>query len=113
MLQIAASFLLADARTNEATYELMNKECVFPRLVDLISKQTGDEQAGLHRLLMELLYEMSRVQKIKAEDLCMVFSNFLISEAFTHFNPDLCLPLTILICSGCFGRLCGPALQDH
>ena len=71
MLQVAASFLLADARENETTYELLNKENAFPRLVDLVSGQQQDEHTGLHRLLMELLYEMSRVQKISAEDLSM------------------------------------------
>ena len=72
VLQVAASFLLADARENEATYELLNKENAFPRLVDLVSGQQHDEHTGLHRLLMELLYEMSRVQKISAEDLSML-----------------------------------------
>ncbi len=65
----AASFLIADAHSNEATYQLLNDEGAFPRLVDLISspKQHGHEE--IHRLLMQLLYDMSRIQRIKLNDL--------------------------------------------
>lgn len=68
---MSTSFLIADAQLNEHTYELLNDEGAFPRLVDLIAspKQHGHE--GIHRLLMELLYEMSRIQKIKINDLGM------------------------------------------
>jgi hypothetical protein len=40
----------------------------FPRLVDLI-RQATDNDKGLHRTLLELLFEMSRVQKLEREDL--------------------------------------------
>jgi hypothetical protein len=48
----------------------MNKHGAFPKLLELISerRKNGDE-AGLHRLLMELLYEMSRIQRITPEEL--------------------------------------------
>lgn len=83
VLRISASFLLADARQNESTFELMNKEGAFRRLVDLISDpRQQDEEAELHRMLMELLYEMSRIQKITPEDLLHVQD-----ECVTHlFN---------------------------
>ena len=68
---MAAAFLLADARETETTYELLNNEGIFPRLVDLMSRRLKDDETGLHRLLMELLYEMSRVQKIKTDELSM------------------------------------------
>lgn len=51
---------------------MMNKEGSFPRLLELIQSQKSDDRndgAGLHRLLMELLYEMSRIQRVKIEDL--------------------------------------------
>ncbi len=51
---------------------MMNEEGAFIRLLELIqSPRRGDGVggAGLHRLLMELLYEMSRIQRIKFEDL--------------------------------------------
>jgi hypothetical protein len=40
----------------------------FPRLVDLIRLATDDDK-GLHRTLLELLFEMSRVQKLERDDL--------------------------------------------
>lgn len=51
---------------------MMNEECAFPRLMELLQAQgkaMGDDGAGLHRLLMDLLYEMSRIQRIRVEDL--------------------------------------------
>jgi len=69
VILIATSFLLVDARNHERTYELLNEVGAFPRLVELISspKQHGNE--GVHRLLMELIYEMSRIQRISPTDL--------------------------------------------
>lgn len=51
---------------------MMNEEGVFARLLELIQALRRDEMdggAGLHRLLMDLLYEMSRIQRVKVEDL--------------------------------------------
>lgn len=77
VLRVSASFLLADARQNESTFELMNKEGAFCRLVDLISDPNQqDEEAEVHRMLMELLYEMSRIQKITTENLLHVKDEF-------------------------------------
>ena len=77
VLRVAVSFLLADARQNESTFELMNKEGAFCRLVDLICDlRQQDEEAEVHRMLMELLYEMSRIQKISTEDLLHVKDEF-------------------------------------
>jgi hypothetical protein len=72
MLHIITSFLLFDGRQNDGTFEMMNEEGVFARLLELIQAPRRDEGASgaaLHRLLMELLYEMSRIQRIKIEDL--------------------------------------------
>lgn len=52
----------------------MNKEGVFARLLELIQALRSGEMNGgadLHRILMDLLYEMSRIQRIKIEDLGM------------------------------------------
>jgi hypothetical protein len=69
ILRVTVSFLLADARTTEKSFELLNKEGAFPRLVELIQGPKQNDEEGLHRLLMELLYEMSRIQKISLDDL--------------------------------------------
>lgn len=47
---------------------MMNDEGAFPTLVELIQGRKDDE-AGLHRMLLELLYEMSRIQRLRPEDL--------------------------------------------
>lgn len=46
----------------------MNAEGIFPRLVEIIY-EGKDDDAGLHRMLLELLYEMSRIQRLRIQDL--------------------------------------------
>lgn len=75
VLSIAVIFLLADARENESTFDLLNRENTFPRLVGLIAHPQVHEEA-LHRSLMELLYEMARIQKISHADLTHVNDDF-------------------------------------
>lgn len=67
-LHLIVAFLLFDGRQNEHTFEMMNEEGAFPRLLELIQGRTDDD-AGLHRMLLELLYEMSRIQQLRIEDL--------------------------------------------
>lgn len=71
-----ASFLLFDGRQNEVALQMMNEEGVFARLLELIQAFRKDEmegEPGLHRLLMDLLYEISRIQRVKIEDMGMIF----------------------------------------
>ncbi|KAH8819605.1 hypothetical protein F5884DRAFT_18940 [Xylogone sp. PMI_703] len=75
VLHVIANFLLFDGRAHESTFELMNKSGCFPKLVELIRKGKG-EGAQLHRLLLELLYEMSRMQQLSVEDLSQVNDDF-------------------------------------
>lgn len=63
------SFLLFDVRENETTAEILNDEGAFTRLVYLISNPKQIEDSILHRMLMDLLYEMSRIQRIKPNEL--------------------------------------------
>ncbi|KAK2802585.1 hypothetical protein FQN51_004378 [Onygenales sp. PD_10] len=79
VLYVAASFLLFDGRHNEHTFEMMNKEGVFVRLLELIQSPQqfdGDGGAGLHRLLMNLMYEMCRIQRVRIGDLVLVDDDF-------------------------------------
>jgi len=46
----------------------MTQEGSFPRLVQLIRDGTDDE-LGLHRVLVELMYEMSRIQELAYDEL--------------------------------------------
>lgn len=68
-MHVAAGILLHDGRVHEAAFELMQIEGAFRRLVELI-RDRQDDVSGIHRLLLELLFEMSRVQKLTREDLC-------------------------------------------
>ncbi|MCJ1350342.1 MAG: hypothetical protein MMC33_000323 [Icmadophila ericetorum] len=75
VLFFITSILLADGRQNEKTFEMMNEEGTFSRLVELIqSMREGD--LFLHRMLLELLYEMSRIQRLRFEDLISVEDEF-------------------------------------
>jgi DNA primase large subunit len=74
-LYVISSFLLFAGRQDEATFESMNHEGCFPRLVELIKKSKG-EDARLHRLLLGLLYEMSRMQRLSPVDLSQVDDEF-------------------------------------
>lgn len=67
-LRIAVTFLLADARENDSTFDLLNREGIFPRLVELIAHPREHEES-MHRTLMELMYELARVQKITNHDM--------------------------------------------
>ncbi|GAP89849.1 putative ldb17-like protein [Rosellinia necatrix] len=85
-----ASFLLLDGRANETTFRNMIEENCFHRLVDLISShQEGDPP--LHRLLLELVYEMSRIQKLRSQDLIHVDDSFVayLFELTENFSDDV------------------------
>lgn len=46
----------------------MNDLGVFSRLVELIELGKEDE-SGLHKMMLELVYEMSRIQRLRVEEL--------------------------------------------
>ncbi|KAL8713935.1 MAG: hypothetical protein Q9220_002081 [cf. Caloplaca sp. 1 TL-2023] len=75
-LHLIVALLLFDGRDNEATFELMNEEGIFPKLVELIYEKK-DDGAGLHRVLLELLYEMSRIQRLRIQDLILIEDEFI------------------------------------
>ncbi|KAI9703978.1 MAG: hypothetical protein M1820_005760 [Bogoriella megaspora] len=76
-LHLITTFLLFDGRANDPTFEMMKEEGAFVRLVELIQGR-GEDDAALHRLLLELLYEMSRIQQLGWEDLMTVDDAFLL-----------------------------------
>ena len=69
-LYIVAAFLLFDGKENEHTFEVMNEEGAFARILDLIN-DFKDQGVALHRMLLQLFYEMSRIQRIRNQDLCV------------------------------------------
>jgi hypothetical protein len=68
-LHLTAAFLLFDGRNNDETFEMMQAEGAFPRLVELIQKHEVQEETRLHQSMLELMYEMSRIQRLNWEDL--------------------------------------------
>lgn len=77
MLHLIVAFLLFDGRQNDITFEMMKEESGFPRLLELIQERKDDD-AGLHRILLELLYEMSRIQRLRTEDLILIEDEFVV-----------------------------------
>ena len=67
-LHLIVAFLLFDGRQNDVSFEMMKEKVGFPRIIELILERRDDD-AGLHRMLLELLYEMSRIQRLRTEDL--------------------------------------------
>ncbi|KAF2972055.1 hypothetical protein GQX73_g1543 [Xylaria multiplex] len=89
-----ASFLLLDGRANETTFREMIEENCFYRLIELINGRK-EHDPPLHRLLLELIYEMSRIQKLRTGDLIHVddgFVNYLfeLTEILSDDANDPC-----------------------
>ncbi|KAG7120709.1 Protein dip1 like protein [Verticillium longisporum] len=75
-LYLITCFLLLDGRADEATFTRMVEEACFPRLLELINGRK-DRDPRLHRLLLELMYEMSRVERLRTEDLLQIDDGFI------------------------------------
>ncbi|KZF21937.1 hypothetical protein L228DRAFT_262045 [Xylona heveae TC161] len=77
MLHVITSFLLFDGQQDEKTFEMMSQEGAFPRLLELAKNANLNEDTGLHRMLLELLYEMSRIQRLRPDELMLVDDHFI------------------------------------
>jgi hypothetical protein len=51
----------------------MHEEGVFARLIDLVQLSSVQEEPQLHQMLLELLYESSRIQRLKWADFGMLW----------------------------------------
>lgn len=72
VLAVIVSLLLRDGRRSEGTFGMLSDEGGFVRLLELIQSLRGRDDgdgSGLHRLLMDLMYEMSRIQRVRIGDL--------------------------------------------
>ncbi|KAL1881366.1 hypothetical protein VTK73DRAFT_4373 [Phialemonium thermophilum] len=76
-LHVIANFLLVDGRSDETTFRRMVHEGCFSRLLELV-KGCRDDDRRLHRLLLELIYEMSRIERLRPDDLLQVDDAFVI-----------------------------------
>lgn len=75
-LNVIANFLLLDGRSDEETFKQMIEEGCFPKLVELMNGRRDDDRR-LHRLLLELMYEMARIERLRVGDLLCVDDNFI------------------------------------
>jgi hypothetical protein len=65
---------------------MMQQEGAFTRLIALIADRK-DDASGLHRMLLELLFEMARIQKLSREDLgmeCLAYNGFNLNADLRH-----------------------------
>lgn len=74
-LHAIANFLLLDGRLDEETFRRMVSEGCFGRLLELI-KSCGARDRRLHRLLLELMFEMSRIERLRPDDLIQIDDGF-------------------------------------
>ncbi|RCI11143.1 hypothetical protein L249_7499 [Ophiocordyceps polyrhachis-furcata BCC 54312] len=76
-LHAIVCLLLFDGRSDESTFPRMLDEACFARLLELLIAQRDEDDARLYRLLLQLLYEMSRVQRLETDDLALVQDGFI------------------------------------
>lgn len=76
-LHAIVCMLLLDGHQDAVTFPRMIQEACFPRLLELISNRDSDDDPRLHRFLLQLMYEMSRVERLTPEDLALVDDNFI------------------------------------
>ncbi|KAH7378787.1 hypothetical protein BKA66DRAFT_142833 [Pyrenochaeta sp. MPI-SDFR-AT-0127] len=79
-LHIVAAFLLYDGRNSkdDELFAMMHSEGTFPRLIELVQTETVQEDTRLHQVLLELLYESSRIQRMTSDDFSAVNDAFII-----------------------------------
>ncbi|KAF4589340.1 Phospholipid:diacylglycerol acyltransferase [Ophiocordyceps camponoti-floridani] len=86
-LHAIVCLLLLDGQSDESTFPRMLDEACFGRLLELLNTQRDDADPRLYQLLLQLLYEMSRVQRIDADDLMLVQDDF-VHSLFQDIEGD-------------------------
>ncbi|KAA8897068.1 hypothetical protein FN846DRAFT_993261 [Sphaerosporella brunnea] len=74
-LQLVAIILLYDGRESSRVFEHMLDEGLFVRLVDLV-REKKEQDPIMWRVFLDLLYEMSRIQRVRHEDLDAIDDEF-------------------------------------
>ncbi|KAG6041839.1 hypothetical protein E4U41_001310 [Claviceps citrina] len=78
-LHAIASLLFLNGCADESIFPSMVEESCFPRLLELITTRQEATDPCLRQLFLQLMYEMSRVQRLKVEDLALV------DDGFVHY----------------------------
>ncbi|EPS39128.1 hypothetical protein H072_7061 [Dactylellina haptotyla CBS 200.50] len=76
-LHVVTSALMYDGVDNPKTFEMMLDQSAFERVIDLIWKDVNKENFGFHKLLLELFYEMCRIQRLRPQDLEILQDDFI------------------------------------
>ncbi|KAF8458272.1 hypothetical protein BDZ91DRAFT_666113 [Kalaharituber pfeilii] len=76
-IYLISTVLLFDGRQNQETFERMQGEGLFRRLLTLITMKKQQEDKECRNRLLETLYEMSRVQRLRWEDLAAIDDAFI------------------------------------
>lgn len=90
ILTILGAILLLDGRHNDTTFEMMEEEDAMPVLISTI-RTARSHSVRLHRIFLELLYEMCRIQKLTIADLALIdsdFVNYLFGTIESKFGYD-------------------------
>lgn len=66
-LQLVATVLLCDGRETQKVFEHMQEEGLFVRLVRLVG-EWKERDPIMWRVCLDLMYEMSRIQRLRVED---------------------------------------------
>ncbi|KAI5294667.1 hypothetical protein KEM52_003503 [Ascosphaera acerosa] len=77
-LYIFALFLLIDGRSHDETFTTMRDEGAFVhtmKLIDALVHGKDDLRVDLDRILLNLAYEMARIQRLREEDLVSIDDN--------------------------------------
>lgn len=75
-LHVIASFLLADGRADDTVFGGMIGEGCVARLLELLNSSRHQEYR-LHGVLLELMYEMCRMERLRMADLTQVDDAFI------------------------------------
>ncbi|EWC45511.1 hypothetical protein DRE_05369 [Drechslerella stenobrocha 248] len=76
-LHVITAALLYDGLEHSKTFELMMDQNAFERLILLIWKDAPKLNFGFHKLLLEVTYEMCRIQKLRLQDLEVLDDDFI------------------------------------
>jgi hypothetical protein len=105
-LHAITSLLLHDGQADDNLFPRMIEEACFPRLLDLIKGDSdGDGDSRLHRTLLHLMYEMSRIERLRVDDLDLVDDEFVhyLFRLIEHVSDDVQDPyhyptIRVLVC---------------
>lgn len=75
-LHAIACFLLLDGHDEETLFPRMIDDACFPRLLELLNGRREDDPR-LHRFLLQLMYEMSRMERLRQDDIQLVEDGFI------------------------------------